>query len=207
MLGERWTLLILRNLLLGPRRYSDLMAELPGITTNLLARRLRDLEQDGLVEKRTLPRPAATTVYALSESGEALEPALMELAKWGGRYLDHPNPDDRFDIGWALLSMKRRYRGGLSLSMRLEVDERVFAIDCEPESVQVKEREPERPQLTLRGGLEAVVDLFFLQGNPSQLIQQGRIELVGTRESLRRLLAAFPPSKNPALFAGHANAR
>ena len=137
VIGERWTMLILRNLLLGPRRYSDLLEELPGITTNLLAKRLKDLETEGLIQKVMLSR---TTAYALSEAGAALEPALMELAKWGGRYLERPHPDDRFDIGWALLSMKRRYRGGKELRVALHVGERVFDIQVQPSYVGVRNR-------------------------------------------------------------------
>src|SRR6187549_2526493 len=77
VVGERWTLLLVRNLLLGPRRYGDLLEELPGITTNLLAKRLRALCEHGLVEKTALPPPAAIPVYALTEAGAALEPAIM----------------------------------------------------------------------------------------------------------------------------------
>src|SRR5690349_12744259 len=77
VVGERWTLLIVRNLLLGPRRYGDLLAELPGLTTNLLAKRLREMELVGLVEKRELPPPAASTVYALTADGAALEGVVM----------------------------------------------------------------------------------------------------------------------------------
>src|SRR3954466_9029782 len=82
--GERWTLLIVRNLLLGPRRYSDLLRELPGITTNLLAKRLQELESLGILERVSLPPPAATEAYALTLQGEALEPVVMELGRWGG---------------------------------------------------------------------------------------------------------------------------
>src|ERR1700690_1771860 len=90
VVGERWTLLVVRNLLLGPRRYSDLLRELPGMTTNLLAKRLDEMEAASLVERRALPPPAAATVYALTETGAALEPVVMELGRFGGRYMDQP---------------------------------------------------------------------------------------------------------------------
>src|SRR5215831_6402600 len=85
VVGERWTLLIVRNLLLGPRRYSDLLAELPGITTNLLAKRLKEMESAGLIEKHDQRRPGGAVVYALTATGAALEPVVMELGRWGGR--------------------------------------------------------------------------------------------------------------------------
>src|SRR5258706_3533447 len=86
VVGERWTLLIARNLLLGPRRYSDLLQELPGITTNLLAKRLHELESVELIVKEVLPAPLAVSVYRLTPAGRALEPVIMELGRWGGRF-------------------------------------------------------------------------------------------------------------------------
>ena len=103
--GERWTLLVARNLLLGPKRYSELIEGLPGITTNLLAKRLREMTAFGLIEKR--PKD----LYALTQLGATLEPVIMELGRWGGRFLVDPRRDDRRNIGWALISMKRRYLG------------------------------------------------------------------------------------------------
>ncbi len=92
--GERWTLLIVRELMLGPRRYSDLAEWLQGIGTNLLSSRLKDLEHCGVVRKRTLPPPAAATVYELTDVGRGLIPVVISLAKWGMNFLDEPSPDE-----------------------------------------------------------------------------------------------------------------
>ena len=89
MVGERWTLLVVRELLHGPKRYTDLADRLPGIGTNILAARLRDLEAGGVVAKRTLPPPAASKVYELTEYGVELKPVMRELARWGARSLGH----------------------------------------------------------------------------------------------------------------------
>ena len=94
IVGERWTLLIVRELMLGPRRYSDLAEWLQGIGTNLLSNRLKDLEQSGVVRRRTLPPPAAATVYELTEVGRGLIPVVISLAKWGMAFLDEPAPDE-----------------------------------------------------------------------------------------------------------------
>ena len=83
LVGERWSLLIVRELLHGPKRYTDLTHGLPGIGTNILAARLRDLEESGVVRKRTLPPPAASTVYELTDYGRALEGPLLALGRWG----------------------------------------------------------------------------------------------------------------------------
>jgi DNA-binding HxlR family transcriptional regulator len=93
LLGERWTLLIARELLVGPQRYTDLLAHLPGMWSNLLASRLRHLEAAGLVRRRWLDPPAARFVYELTDAGQALEPAIYELARFGLDLLSDPGTD------------------------------------------------------------------------------------------------------------------
>lgn len=103
--GHRWTLLIVRELLLGPRRFTDLREGLPGIANNLLAARLRHLQDDGLVSRRELPPPAASTVYELTESGRELREAVHALTRWGGRWmLDGPR-DDEFRPEWLVVAL------------------------------------------------------------------------------------------------------
>lgn len=100
LVGDRWALLVVRELMPGPKRYTDLVEHLPGIGTNILASRLRDLEAAGLVEKRTLPPPAASRVYQLSDYGRELRSVLRELALWGARSLGPPTADDELFPGW-----------------------------------------------------------------------------------------------------------
>lgn len=90
VLGERWTLLIVRELLTGPQRYTDLRERLPGMWSNLLAQRLRDLEAGGLVARRELPPPAARTVYELTDRGRELDAVMQAIARFGLPYLDVP---------------------------------------------------------------------------------------------------------------------
>jgi DNA-binding HxlR family transcriptional regulator len=104
--GDRWTLLIVRELLIGPRRYSDLRANLPGIATNLLADRLRELERDGIVERREVPPPTPATVYELTQTGRDLEEAVLALIRWGGRFLPSAPKDDGFRAEWLALALK-----------------------------------------------------------------------------------------------------
>lgn len=101
LVGERWTLLVVRELMEGPKRYTDLVAGLPGIGTNILASRLKELEAGRLVEKHKLPPPAASTVYELTPAGRQLRPVLHELARFGARYLGPP-PLDALEEGWLL---------------------------------------------------------------------------------------------------------
>jgi DNA-binding HxlR family transcriptional regulator len=100
LVGERWALLIVRELLQGPKRYTDLAANLPGIGTNILAARLKDLEACGLVQKRRLDPPAASQVYELTPYGEGLKPVMRELALWGIRSLGVPQEGDELAAGW-----------------------------------------------------------------------------------------------------------
>ena len=100
LVGERWSLLVVRELMRGPKRYTDLAERLPGIGTNILAARLRDLEAHGIVTKRKLPPPAASRVYELTDYGRALRDAIRELALWGARSLGPPADDDELFPGW-----------------------------------------------------------------------------------------------------------
>jgi DNA-binding HxlR family transcriptional regulator len=100
LVGERWALLIVRELMQGPKRYTDLAAHLPGIGTNILAGRLRDLEEGKVVAKRRLPPPAASQVYELTPYGAGLKSMMRELAVWGIRSLGPPSEDDDLQPGW-----------------------------------------------------------------------------------------------------------
>ena len=100
LVGERWALLVVRELMRGPKRYTDLAEHLPGIGTNILASRLRDLEAAGIVTKRTLPPPAASRVYELTEYGHDLRSVMRELALWGARSLGPPTGEEELFPGW-----------------------------------------------------------------------------------------------------------
>src|SRR5690349_3482885 len=102
VLGERWTLLIIRNLLLGPQRYSELLRGLPGITTNLLAKRLQEMEKAGLIESTS---GDTTSAYRLTPEGQALEPAIHALGRWGWSRMSTPRSRDRRSIEWLLVAL------------------------------------------------------------------------------------------------------
>jgi DNA-binding HxlR family transcriptional regulator len=108
LIGERWTLLIVRELLAGPRRYTDLHADLPGVSTDVLAARLKEMERDGLVARRRLPPPAAAAVYELTPRGRDLLPAVTVLADWGAADLAGPRPTDALRAHWFALPLMRR---------------------------------------------------------------------------------------------------
>ena len=102
IVGERWSLLVVRELMRGPQRYSDLHERLPGCGTNVLAARLKRLEEAGVVHRHRLPPPAASMVYELTEYGEGLRRVVHELARWGIRSLGPPAPDEALHPGWLI---------------------------------------------------------------------------------------------------------
>jgi DNA-binding HxlR family transcriptional regulator len=108
LIGERWTFLVVRELLLGPRRYTDLLDGLPGVGTNILAARLATLQTAQLVTKRTLPAPTAVTVYELTGAGRALRPTVRALSEWGEQHGAPVTDEQTARPGWVLASAARR---------------------------------------------------------------------------------------------------
>lgn len=105
IIGERWTLLIVRELLLGPRRFGDLSARLDGLSPALLTARLNALIESGVIARATLPAPFNAQVYELTETGRAIQPAIRELIRWGGRFLFPMRKDETFEPDWVLLAL------------------------------------------------------------------------------------------------------
>ena len=106
IVGERWTLLIIRELLIGPKRFSDLLNHLSGMSPTLLTARLTALIESNVVRKVEWPGPVTAQVYELTESGREIQPAIRELIRWGGRYLFPPRPGDDFEPDWVLLGLE-----------------------------------------------------------------------------------------------------
>ena len=129
VLGERWTLLLIRELLTGPKRYNDLLDALPGIGTNLLADRLRSLSNDGLITQSKLPPPAAASVYELTETGKRLEPVLLELVRWGMRYQRKAQRKIKksatYRATWTAVAMRAFFRPERAREVRLSCEFRV----------------------------------------------------------------------------------
>ena len=192
LVGERWTLLIARDLLLGPRRYSELLSGLPGITTNLLARRLKDMREDGLIEKVQLDHKVAA--YALTPLGLELEPVVLSLGRFGERWLREPRPDDRLDVSWAMVSLRRRYVGTLSGALGLAIaapEVKRFQVRFGPEGVDTRLGSPWDVRTTARFGLPALRGLFFGGASASALEASGALVVEGERGSWEAFVEGF----------------
>jgi DNA-binding HxlR family transcriptional regulator len=158
LVGERWSLLVVRELLHGPLRYTDLAERLPGIGTNVLASRLRDLETGGVVARRMLPPPAASRVYELTEYGRGLRPVMRELARWGARSLGPPTADDELFPGW-LENALETLLAPTAPPGRFE-----FRVGDEVASVVDGEVQPgsvEQPDVVVEGDASGIYWMFF----------------------------------------------
>jgi DNA-binding HxlR family transcriptional regulator len=182
LVGERWSLLIVRELMRGPKRYTDLAEHLPGIGTNILAARLRDLEACGLIAKRTLPPPAASRVYELTEYGRGLRTVIRELALWGARSVGPPAADDELFPGW-LENALDMVLAPLAPPGRFEFrvgDEVASLVDGEAQAGSVED-----PDVVVEGEPEGIYYMFV----------DGRLDLVsveGNRALLEQLIEAAP---------------
>jgi DNA-binding HxlR family transcriptional regulator len=195
LVGERWTLLVIRELLLGPRRYRDLLAGLPGIGTNLLAARLRELGSAGIVHRRVLPPPAGSTVYELTELGAGLRPALLELGRWGAHLLAEPRPMDELRAGWYVVSMLATARTelaeGVDRTYELRVDGDVFRVRLRGGAVDAGPPGPDDPDLTVTTALESFLALLAGELDPSEALDRDLVELEGDPQELHRFVAIF----------------
>jgi DNA-binding HxlR family transcriptional regulator/putative sterol carrier protein len=180
VLGERWTMLVVRELLIGPKRFSDLIDGLPGIGANALSARLKSLEADGLVTKRRLPPPAASTVYELTERGRGLDPVVTEMIRWGVDLLGPPAPTDRFRPGWIVTSMRALFdpslAAGITRIYRLQVDDDVFAIRIDDGELDVVQGEaPADADLSLRTDSDTVLAIGSGELPAEDAIDSGRV--------------------------------
>jgi DNA-binding HxlR family transcriptional regulator len=182
LVGERWALLVVLELMRGPKRYTDLADNLRGIGTNILASRLRDLEVAGVVTKRKLPPPAASRVYELTDYGQELKPVIRELALWGARSLGPPTGEDELFPGW-LVNALDTVLAPLAPPGRFEFrvrDEVASLVDGEALSGPV-----EGPDVVVEGEPEGVYYMFI----------ERRLDCVtvrGDRALLERLIEVAP---------------
>jgi DNA-binding HxlR family transcriptional regulator len=183
LVGDRWALLVIRELMHGPKRYTDLVDHLPGIGTNILAVRLRDLESNGVVTRRTLPPPAASKVYELTDYGRELRPAMRELALWGARSLGPPTVSDELFEGWLANAMD------IVIASRAPAGR--FEFRCGPEIASLVDGEVvdgpiDDADVVVTGDPQGIYSLFV-----DRCLDQ--VEIQGDQHLLDTLLDAAPP--------------
>jgi DNA-binding HxlR family transcriptional regulator len=191
VVGERWALLVVRELLLGPQRFSDLRRALPGLSANMLTDRLRELRANDVLDQRRLPPPAASTVYELTDSGRALEPLLRELGAWGSRIPRRATAHlSAVSVLLYLRGSRRPDPAGASETYRFELDGRVWTVQTEAGAVLVSQGEPPTPLASLRADPATLNHLLDGSVSLTTAINSGAATADGKLTSLRRLLRA-----------------
>lgn len=194
LLGQRWALLVVRELLLGPKRFTDLRAGIPDISPNVLGQRLRELEETGLVQRRKLAPPAAVQVYELTEWGRELEPAVLGLGRWASRSPGFPlgapmGPDS------LVLALKTAFQpgkaDGLDATYELRLGEIPFNIAVKGGSFEAARGETDAPDATIRSDPGTIAGIVFGGTRLGKAAAAGDIAIDGSRRAANALIRAL----------------
>jgi DNA-binding HxlR family transcriptional regulator len=195
LVGERWALLVVRELLLGPKRFTDLRAGLPGVSADVLAGRLRDLEASGVVARRTLPPPAASRVYELTAWGRELRPAVLALGRWGARSAV-PGAGAALGPDALALALESLFDAagvdGARLTLELRLGDAPIAVRVADGRLDVARAEAPDADLVV-GGHPAALAQVLWHGRPAgDAVAAGELALHGDADVLARLARACP---------------
>ena len=196
VVGERWALLIVRELLLGPKRFTDLRTGLPHASSNILSERLRDLEQGGVIQRRKLPPPAASTVYELTEWGRELEPVVTKLGAWGAR---SPIPPESREIGpdSIVLALRSLFdpeaRSEMSASYELRIGEESFRVEVSDGELKLGRGGGDDPVATIAVPDAPTLAAVLTGQLPlDEALASGAVQLEGSKQAAKRFLRLFP---------------
>jgi DNA-binding HxlR family transcriptional regulator len=203
LVGERWTLLLVRELLSGPKRFADLQRNLPGLGTGLLAARLKHLEREGLARKVVLPPPFRTRAYALTEAGAELGPAVLALARWGMKWaLGERRRGEVFRPGWAVLGMEAWFDGDaaadLDATYEFRMGDEVFHACVAGGTIRTFHGPAPHPDATIALPEPAMLELAAGRLTFASAIENGAASASGDRQAIRRLTRIFraPPARD-----------
>jgi DNA-binding HxlR family transcriptional regulator len=180
--GDRWALLVVRELLLGPKRFTDLRAGLPRVSPDVLAERLRELEAAGVLRRDTLPPPAASRVYALTGRGRELKPVILELGRWGSR---EPPNDGPLGPDAAVIALMTMFHGDLEGSFELRLDGHAFALTAAEGQLDAVRGPASQPIAVIAGAPGTLASVLWHGADARQLTVTG---------DARRFLRAFQSS-------------
>jgi DNA-binding HxlR family transcriptional regulator/putative sterol carrier protein len=191
VVGDRWTLLIVRELVPGPRRFTDLIDGLPGISRKLLTERLRELEGDAIVARRVLPSPAARRVYELTDEGRDLAAALGPLIGWGARRLGDRSSGESVRARWAAVGMAaladREAAKGVSETYQYVVGDSAFHFVVDDGSIQLHDGRAEDPVVTLTTDEDTGADIMAGRTTESSAASTGALTVAGDPQAAKRL--------------------
>jgi DNA-binding HxlR family transcriptional regulator/putative sterol carrier protein len=194
LVGERWALLVVRDLLLGPKRFGELRQGLPRIPSNILSARLRELEQTGIIRRSVLPLPASGVVYELTERGRALDPILVALGGWGAMTLTAPRPDDWMNADSLGLALRDSFRPGaargVDATFEVHLGESVAHAYVHDAMVVVERGPAESPDLVISADL-TLGRLIAGDLDAARALATGRIAVTGTRRLFQLFAEIF----------------
>jgi DNA-binding HxlR family transcriptional regulator len=192
-IGERWALLVVRELLLGPKRFSALHRGLGGVSQNVLAQRLRELEAAGVVRRRRLGPPAGSWAYELTERGAELEPVLAALGRWGRN--EPMTADAELSVDALVLALKTTFdpaaAGDLEATLDLQVDDDRLEVAVAGGRLSITRASAKDPDATLRTDVPTVRKLAFRKRRLDDAAAAGDLAIDGDRATVQRLLDAF----------------
>lgn len=195
LVGERWALLVVRELLLGPKRFTDLRSGMPGASPNVLAQRLRELEEAGILRRRKLPPPAASRVYELTDWGMELEPIIIRLGRWGARSPSKPR-DAAIGADSVVLSFRTmfdpRAAEGLRASYGLRIGEDLFRAEVEDGRFAISRGDADGPDTVIESSSDALAALVYGGRALDEALDSGDVRIEGSREAVERFLTLFP---------------
>ena len=201
LVGERWALLVVRELVLGPKRFTDLRAGLPQLSPNVLAQRLRELEESGIVRRRRLPPPAASAVYELSEWGLELEAVLQALGRWGARSPVMPEAD-HMGVDSLVLALRTMYAPAAvpDATLELQLGEQAFHAVLAAGELTVGRGPADGPDAVLAGEPAVLASVIFGGRALADAVASGELDAKGDADVAARFLALFPlpPKASPA---------
>jgi DNA-binding HxlR family transcriptional regulator len=214
VVGERWTLLVVRELLLGPRRFTDLLAALPGLGTSLLASRLKQLEAAGVIRREQLPPPAGSRVYQITDTGLGVGLVVKALADWGARLLDTPGPEEAVRAEWLALhlavSAPSEAVAGAPETYQVHVGDDVLHIVLTGSSAQaLSGPAPYLPDLVIRTDQATFIELSLGRADLTALVAADRAQVTGDQGSVSRAARLFSSAGHhpaPAADPGAARA-
>jgi DNA-binding HxlR family transcriptional regulator len=194
LLGQRWALLVVRELLLGPKRFTDLRAGIPDISPNVLGQRLRELEETGIVARRKLAPPAAVQVYELTEWGRELEPAVLGLGRWASRSPTFPK-DAEMGPDSLVLALKSAFdpakAEGLEGSYELWLGEVPFKMTVKGGQFEAARGEAESPDTVIRSDPATLAAVVFRGNRLGKAVEAGRVQIEGSRRAVNALFRAL----------------
>jgi DNA-binding HxlR family transcriptional regulator/putative sterol carrier protein len=193
--GDRWTLLIVRELAPGPRRFTDLIDGLPGVSRKLLTDRLRALERDGIIARQELPPPAARQVYELTDDGRDLATAMAPLIAWGARRLGDRTPGESFRARWPAVAIAgladREAAKGVSESYQYVVGDSAFHFTIDDGSIELHDGRAGNPAVTWTTDEETWADIASGKITASSAAATGALTIAGDPQAAKRLRKIF----------------